>query len=244
MSKVRILGLSATPIKDGNCDTVVQESLKSAKELESPELGEVETRFITLSDKKIAPCDHCQWCIENRAPCKIQDDVHAIYDEMKNCDGLIIGTPAYLNNISPFFPIFVSRIRYYAFFTHDFRNKIVGIISLGFFGIGLERCVDTTSNITDLLQMIPVAEASVTTSTRVFGQRPAYLEHGALDDSWGMSRVRMLGPRVVEIARMVKFATEHGVVMPKEYKRTYVGAKLKPLEAMAFVDGVWRTKTE
>ncbi len=31
---IKILGLSATPVKDGNCDTFVKESLKGARELE------------------------------------------------------------------------------------------------------------------------------------------------------------------------------------------------------------------
>ena len=90
---VHILGISATPIKDGNCDTVVKEVLKSAKELESKELGGVTTEFITLADKEIAMCKHCQWCIENRAPCKIKDDAQMIYEKIAQCDGLIVGTP-------------------------------------------------------------------------------------------------------------------------------------------------------
>jgi len=44
---ISILGLSATPVKDGNCDTFVKESLKGARELEG-EIGRVETEFVSL----------------------------------------------------------------------------------------------------------------------------------------------------------------------------------------------------
>ncbi len=55
MVKAKILGISGTPIKNGNCDKMVQESLKACTEL-----GDVETEFITLADKEITMCKHCQ----------------------------------------------------------------------------------------------------------------------------------------------------------------------------------------
>ena len=232
MVDVHILGLSATVIKDGNCDIVVKEALKSAEELTSPELGKVTTEFITLADKEIAMCEHCQWCIENRAPCKIKDDAQMIYERIAKCDGLILGTPVWLNTISPPFPILVSRARTMVFFTHNFRNKVVGLLTLGFLGWGFERCIDTLRNLMTPFHMIPVMEASVTASTVAFGQRAEYLEHGALDDSRGMMRTRMVGPRVVEIARMIKYATENGIVIPEEFKRTFSGGRLTPTEQM------------
>ena len=52
----------------------------------------------------------------------------------------------------------------------------------------------------------------------------------------------MVGPRVVEVARMIKYGTENGIVLPDQYKRTFPGARVKLLEQMEFVDGVWRPK--
>jgi len=48
---IKVLGISGTPIKGGNCDTMVQEALKSAAQVPG-----VETEFITLADKQIAMC--------------------------------------------------------------------------------------------------------------------------------------------------------------------------------------------
>ena len=65
----KILGISGTPIKGGNCDKAVQAALESAATIEG-----IETEFITLADKKIASCIHCQYCIKNMVPCKFEDD--------------------------------------------------------------------------------------------------------------------------------------------------------------------------
>lgn len=242
MVDVHILGLSGTVIKDGNCDTVVREALKSAEELTSPEIGKVTTEFITLSDKEFGMCQHCQWCIQNRTSCQYKDDSEGIYERIANCDGLIMGTPVWLNTIAPTFPTFFSKARTVVFFSHKFRNKAVGLLTLGFLGWGFERCIDVMRNLITPFHMLPVMEAWVIASTVAFGQRAEYLEHGAMDDPRGMMRTRMVGPRVVEVARMIKYGTENGIILPDQYKRTFPGARVKPIEKMEFVDGVWRPK--
>jgi len=235
--KVRILGISATPIKDGNCDKAVQEALKAAAEL-----GDVETEFITLADKNIAMCKHCQWCIENMQPCKVQDDFQMVFEKMKESDGLILGGPTWFATLSPHLLILFSRMRYYVFFTHALRNKVVGAVTVGFLGFGMQRALETVETLAWAGNMVSVGGASTLSSTRVFGQRPAYLEHGVLDDKYGMREVKMMGGRVVEIARMIKYATEAGLVLPEKYKRTVTGAILRPREDKMFVEGVWREK--
>ena len=81
-------------------------------------------------------------------------------------------------------------------------------------------------------------------STAAFGQRPTYSEHGVLDDTAGIRQVRDVAVRVVEVARMVKYAKEAGIVLPDEYMRAVggSGARLKPHEEKAFVDGVWKER--
>lgn len=235
--KVKILGLSATTVKDGNCDTLIRECLKATKEL-----GEVETDFVTMADKEIATCKHCQWCIENMSPCKIKDDFHEVWGKIKDCDGLIVGTPVWFNTVSPFVPILFSRARYLAFFTHDFRNKPVGLLTLGYLGYGLDNVISVLKTMFITLNMISVAEGRLVASTRVLGQRPGYLEHGVLDDTWGMKQAEVAAIRVVEVARMIKFATEAGMVAPNEYQYTVTGSRLRPKEKKIFVEGAWREK--
>ena len=237
---VRILGLSATPIKGGNCDTFVQESLKAVREV-GDTLGGVETEFITLADKKIAMCQHCQWCIANKKPCKIEDDANAIYERMIESDGIILGAPTWTLTLSPPLVIFFSRVRYYGFFTTKLANKVVGYLTLGFFGFGLEQALDTMENLTKSF-MIPAARGWALVTTAAYGQRPAYLEGGVLEDKAGVLRARRVGVRVLELTRMIKYATQNGVVLPDQYRTTITGGHVEVPREKVFVDGVWREK--
>lgn len=237
MVKVKILGISVTSIKDGNCDKMVQESLKACTEL-----GDVETEFITLADKEIAICQHCQWCIENVSPCKIKDDTYPIYDKIAESDGLLLGSPTWMNTLSPFLLNFFSRARYIVFFTHKFRNKPVGLLTLGFLGFGLDNAISVMKDVVWTMNMIPVAVAKALVTTRVLGKRPEYLEHGVLDDTFGMLQTRQAGYRVVEVARMIKYAQENGITVPDEYKFVITGGRVRPPKEKVFVEGVWREK--
>jgi hypothetical protein len=57
----------------------------------------------------------------------------------------------------------------------------------------------------------------------------------------------MVGKKVAEVARMIRYATDNGIVLPDEYRmRTRFGAKVRTTEEarkhMELADGVWRTK--
>lgn len=235
---IKIVGLSATTVKGGNCDTLVQESLKAAEEL-TGEIGEVKTEFITLADKKIAMCVNCQWCIENKSPCKVKDDAHAIFAKIIESDGIIFGAPTWGLTLSPPLTVLWSRVRYYAIFTQLMKNKVAGYLAVGFFGLGLDACLESMENLTRSL-MIRVARGWAVTSTAAYGERPKYLKNGVRDDKAGMHRAREVGVRVAEVTRMIKYATEHGIVLPDEYKTTVFGGHWERKREKVFIDGVWR----
>lgn len=109
---VKILGISATPVKGGNCDKLLNVALQAAEEIDH-----VKTEFVTLADKKIAMCVHCQFCIENRTDCKIKDDAQAIFQKIKEVDGVIIAAPTWLRTVAPLILILLSRARNIMFIT-------------------------------------------------------------------------------------------------------------------------------
>jgi len=224
---VRILGISGTPIKDGNCDVMVQEALKAA----AAAFEGVETEFITMADKEVASCVHCQWCIENRAPCKVKDDFHMIYEAMQRADGMILGGPTWDLTVSPHLVNLVSRTRESTFFHHRFRNLPAGALTLGWFGVGMEWAVSVIYSLIQTLEMFPVGYSTAIASTRAYGQRPDWMEHGVLDDFFGTVRTQMVGRKVAEIARMLKYAREAGLELPR-----------RPRKEKVFVGGVWRDK--
>ncbi len=83
-----VIGISGSPRKGANTDAVVQEVLKGAN------AAGARTRFIRVADLDIAPCGACYGC-RNDAVCVKNDDMQALYRELRKADGWVIGTPVY-----------------------------------------------------------------------------------------------------------------------------------------------------
>lgn len=212
---VKIVGVSGTSIKGGNCDKVMEEALKTARGFD-----QVETEFITLAKKKIMICEHCQWCIENRKPCKHEDDATWILQKMTEADGLIWGSPVWTHTSAPWLMHLISRARYMAFLSGELRDKVLGTYVVSWFGVGEEMALMTLEALGHNYLMLPVYRGWARVSAIAFGQRPEYLEHGALDDTAGMHRIRTMAKRVVEISRKIKFADQAGVGLPENEIRS------------------------
>lgn len=67
-----------------------------------------ETELITLNDYKIQFCKGCEVCIL-KGGCFIKDDSNLIMQKIIESDGLVIGTPVYLNNMSGILKSFIDR---------------------------------------------------------------------------------------------------------------------------------------
>lgn len=201
---------------------MVQEALLAAKEIEG-----VETDFVTLAGKEIAVCDHCQYCIKNQTYCQIQDDAQAIWEKIKSCDGVIIGAPTWLRTVAPPILMLLSRCRYQMFFGHDFRNKVAGAITLGWFGRGMDIATLEIMHVASRFMMIPVAEGMATSSAVALGKRAEYMENGVLDDRIGVKQAKNVGYRVAEVTKLIKYATRSNAGVPPEYQVTTSGATVK-----------------
>ncbi|MFC1859570.1 flavodoxin family protein [Thermodesulfobacteriota bacterium] len=212
---IKITGISGTMIKGGNCDKVMVEALKTAESFDH-----VETEFITLADKEIMACKHCQWCIENRKPCKYNDDATWILDKMVESDGLIWGSPVWSHTIAPWMMNLCSRSRFMAFMTGELRDKVLGTYVISWFGVGEEMALMTLEALGHNVLMLPVYRGWARVSKIAFGERPDYMENGALDDTSGMVRIRTMAKRVVEISRKMKFAEQHGIGLPENETRS------------------------
>ncbi|MDR1687783.1 MAG: flavodoxin family protein [Clostridiales bacterium] len=89
---MNILGISATPRKNGNSEILLNSALEPFVE------ANWEVSRILLSEKKIGMCIGCESCCES-LKCFIDDDMSEVYEAFKICDALIISAPAYWRNV-------------------------------------------------------------------------------------------------------------------------------------------------
>lgn len=83
-----VAGLSASPRRDANTDSVTKEILKGAAE------AGARTEFVRLADLSIAPCNACYYC-RDHSGCSIDDDMKIVYDLLLGADRWVIATPVY-----------------------------------------------------------------------------------------------------------------------------------------------------
>ena len=83
---MKVLGIAGSPRRGGNTDLLLAEAMKGA----ASKGAKVKT--IILNDLKIAPCQHCDACLE-KGRCKVMDDMQMVYRELKDADRIVLASP-------------------------------------------------------------------------------------------------------------------------------------------------------
>ncbi len=86
--RTRILGISGSPRANGNTATLIEVSLKSAKN------EEASVEYIDLSELDIRECKHCNECYTT-GKCDQTDDLNHVAKRMLLADGIIFGSPCH-----------------------------------------------------------------------------------------------------------------------------------------------------
>ena len=83
---MKVVGISGSPRKEGNTETLLLEFLRGAEE------SGAETRLFILRQMDIAPCRHCDGCLAE-GKCVVKDDMWLIYPELEGLDALALASP-------------------------------------------------------------------------------------------------------------------------------------------------------
>ncbi|HYF75388.1 MAG TPA: flavodoxin family protein [Candidatus Nitrosocosmicus sp.] len=101
MSKV--VAIIGSPRKNGNVGSIVSEILRGAAD------SGAQTKVYHLNDMNIKGCQSCLYCREHPACC-VKDDMQAIYEDLKDADSIIIGSPIYIWQVSGQAKLFLDRL--------------------------------------------------------------------------------------------------------------------------------------
>jgi multimeric flavodoxin WrbA len=100
---MKIIGLSASPRKEGNTAWAINKILEGAKE----QGAEIQSFY--SSDLDIKPCKGCLGCKQSDR-CAINDDMQQLYDALGQADALVLGSPVYMGQMSAQAKIFTDRL--------------------------------------------------------------------------------------------------------------------------------------
>lgn len=101
---MKIIGVIASPRKEGNTAWVVNQILEGAKEQGA------ETQSWYFSELDIKPCLSCYGCKQGDQGCIINDDMQRLYDAIEHADALVLGSPVYMGQMSAQAKIFTDRL--------------------------------------------------------------------------------------------------------------------------------------
>ena len=128
MEPIHVLGISGSPRRRGNTETLVDEVLRGAVE------AGASVEKVILNECEIAPCDACGAC-EASGECVHQDDMEALFDKMRRSQVWVLGTPVYWWGPSAQIKLFVDRWYAKVFLDQDkaiFKGRrIILVIPMG-----------------------------------------------------------------------------------------------------------------
>ena len=103
----RIIVVNAGPRKGWNTDTLIKEAAKGAEDA-----GATIEYFDLFKLEKYSGCISCFGCKKekNKGHCICRDGLTAVLDAIRESDGLIIGSPNYLSNLTASFRALYERL--------------------------------------------------------------------------------------------------------------------------------------
>ena len=101
---MKILILNGSPRKNGKISQLLHIAEKALIERNNS------VTFVDVSSILFKPCIGCMAC-RSKGTCVLpQDDAHKIAEEIKNCDGIIVGTPVYWGNMNGYLKCLFDRL--------------------------------------------------------------------------------------------------------------------------------------
>lgn len=113
MAHPDVLGVVGSPRAGGNTELMVATVLGEA------EAAGARTELVRLRDYAIEPCNGCERCREDKICTRFYDGMQLLYPKIIAARGLVLGSPAYNYNVTPWMKAFIDRLYCFYDFTDD-----------------------------------------------------------------------------------------------------------------------------
>ncbi|TEB07409.1 2-amino-4-deoxychorismate dehydrogenase [Pelotomaculum schinkii] len=204
---MKVVAFNGSPHKNGNTYAAIK---MVAQELEKEN---IEVVIINVGNKAISGCIACNECIKNQNErCAITNDpVNEWIQEMKNADGIILGSPVHYSAIAGTMKSFLDR----AFFVASVNGGMLRH-KIGASVVAVRRSGGLPA-FNQLNNFINYSEMLMPTSNYwniVYGTAPGEAEQ----DEEGKQIMRVLGKNMAWLMKLVEFGKDKITAPPREKK--------------------------
>jgi multimeric flavodoxin WrbA len=124
MSKIKVLGISGSPIDTSNTDILIQTILDATG---------LKAELIKLANIEVKPCRHCRKCAYTNE-CVIEDDFKWLSQKVMEADGIVLGSPTIYGLPSSFMNSFNERLYSKRHVKLLLKGKIGAAVAIGWIG--------------------------------------------------------------------------------------------------------------
>lgn len=101
----KVLVLSSSPRRAGNCEFLAREAVAAIGE------GGSSVEEVSLASLKILPCSACDLCRSGKVKyCAIHDDMEGLYEKVLACESILFVTPIYWFTYNAQLKTFIDRL--------------------------------------------------------------------------------------------------------------------------------------
>ncbi|BBO77841.1 flavodoxin [Desulfosarcina widdelii] len=215
--EIKILGISGSPVADGNAEVFLNNILDFAEKYDVP--FDVRTEAVYLSTYEVEDCIHCNFCLTKQIPgkyCSINDEMQEIYEKVAHADIILLLSPVYFMRTSGRMAAFIDRLRVFIFGNITggmLKNKIGVSAAVAWLRNGGFETTHMSHHFAFLtLEMIPASAhncispmgASAYSSPDGTGMFDKKIRLGVEHDTAGLESGRMIMKRAIELSCLVK----------------------------------------
>lgn len=146
---MRVVGINGSPREHGNTAILIR-TVFDVLEKEG-----IETEFLQAGGQPVQGCKACGWCKAHPVGRCVQDDgISAWLPRIFEADGLILGTPVYVGDVTPEIKAVVDRVAYVARANGHPLARKVGAPVVAVRRAGSLHALDTLNHFFLISQMI------------------------------------------------------------------------------------------
>lgn len=114
---MKIIGINASPRRNGNTQTLVESALKGAAERGA------KTHIVNLRELNMNGCIGYGKCKRDPGKCAQKDDLTTLLQYMTTCNAIVMGTPVYWYQVSAQFKMLIDRFFCFSYYVENPKKQ-------------------------------------------------------------------------------------------------------------------------